>query len=80
MIDIKRLREAPDQIRAALARRSAEFDPLVTEVLQLDKRRREIIGEVEQLKGERNRSSEEVAQHKRDLAIPQRGIRRRSWT
>jgi len=65
VIDIKRLREAPDQVRAALARRSNEFDPVVTEVLQLDKRRREIIGEVEQLKGERNRSSEEVAQRKR---------------
>lgn len=66
MIDVKRLREAPDEVRAALARRDAAFDPVISEVLTLDRRRRDVLGEAEQLKSERNRSSEEVAARKRD--------------
>ncbi|MGD2136143.1 MAG: serine--tRNA ligase [Gemmatimonadales bacterium] len=65
MIDLKRLREASDDVRAALARRGEEFDPIVTDVLELDRQRRALSRETEDLKAERNKSSEEIARRKR---------------
>ncbi len=66
MIDIKRLRQDPDGTRAALARR---LDPSATaaldRILDLDRRRREILVRVETLKAERNAATEEVAKRKR---------------
>jgi seryl-tRNA synthetase len=66
VIDLKRLRQDPEGSRASLLRRR---DPalagLVDELLELDRRRREILVRVETLKAERNAASEEVAQRKR---------------
>ena len=66
MFDLKRLRQDPDGTRAALARRG---DPAhaaaLDEVLDLDRRRRELLARVESLKAERNVASEEVARMKR---------------
>lgn len=66
MIDIKRLRQDPDGVRAALARRrDAALDRAVDELLALDARRRALLGRVEALKAERNAANEEVARRKR---------------
>lgn len=66
MIDLKRLRQDPDGSRASLLRRR---DPsvagLLDELLELDRRRRELLGRAEALKAERNAASEEVARRKR---------------
>ncbi len=66
MIDLKRLRQDPDGSRASLARRG---DPslmaVVDAVLELDRRRRELLGQAEAIKAERNAASEEVARRKR---------------
>lgn len=66
MLDIKRLRQDPDGVRAALARRR---DPAlvatVDELLALDARRRERLTAVETLKAERNAANEEVARRKK---------------
>jgi seryl-tRNA synthetase len=66
VIDLKRLRQDPGGSRASLLRRR---DPalagLVDELLELDRRRRDILVRVEALKAERNAASEEVAQRKR---------------
>lgn len=55
MIDLKLLRNSPDQVRAALARRA---DPavlgLLDELESLDARRRTLAGELDGLKAERN--------------------------
>lgn len=64
MIDLKQLRERPDEVRAALARRGAALDEAVNAALELDRQRRAILQEVERLKAQRNRASEEVAQRK----------------
>ncbi|MGE0353842.1 MAG: serine--tRNA ligase [Gemmatimonadales bacterium] len=66
MIDVKRLRQDPDGFRAGLLRRldqtvAAQVDRL----LDLDRRRRELLTRVETLKAERNRASEEVARKKK---------------
>ena len=66
MIDLKRLRQDPEGSRASLLRRR---DPalagLLDQLLELDRRRREILVRVEALKAERNAASEEVARRKR---------------
>ncbi|HET9294134.1 MAG TPA: serine--tRNA ligase [Gemmatimonadales bacterium] len=66
MIDLKRLRQDPDGVRAALARRlDSALNGVVDELLGLDRRRRDLLARVETLKAERNAASEEVARRKR---------------
>ena len=66
MLDIRRLRQDPDGVRAALARRrDASLDQAVDALLALDRRRRELLSAVEQLKASRNASTEEVARRKK---------------
>jgi seryl-tRNA synthetase len=66
VLDLKRLRQEPDASRAALARRG---DPallsLLDEVLELDRRRRDLLVRAETLKAERNAATEDVARRKR---------------
>ena len=66
MIDLKRLRQDPEGSRASLLRRA---DPAVSrlldEVVELDRRRRELLVRTETLKAERNAATEEVARRKR---------------
>ena len=63
MLDLKFLRENIDLVKKAiqLKNESADIDGLI----KLDKKRREIIGKVEQLKNERNENSKQVADLKR---------------
>ncbi|MBI4502954.1 MAG: serine--tRNA ligase [Gemmatimonadetes bacterium] len=65
MIDIRLLRESPEQVRAAIARRGGQHGPLLDSIIQLDQRRRETLQKVEKLKAERNTASEVVARRKR---------------
>lgn len=66
VIDLRRLRNDPADVRAALARRQ---DPLALEqldrVIELDGRRRALVTQVERLQAERNGQTEEVARRKR---------------
>ncbi|HEX9167073.1 MAG TPA: serine--tRNA ligase [Gemmatimonadales bacterium] len=66
MIDIKRLRQDPDTVRAALRRRQdPAVDAAVDRILDLDRRRRELLVRVETLKASRNAATEEVARRKK---------------
>jgi seryl-tRNA synthetase len=66
VIDLKRLRQDPDGSRASLLRRlDASVGPLLDDILDLDRQRRELLVQVESLKAERNAASEEVARRKR---------------
>ena len=60
MLDIKFVREQPDTVRARLASRGAGDEGKVTELLDLDERRRKALSEVEALKADRNRVSKEI--------------------
>lgn len=62
MLDLKFVRENPELVRAGLEKRgmSANLD----EFLRLERRRREILTKVEELKRQRNLASEEVARRK----------------
>ena len=59
MLDIARIRNNPEQVQAALAKRLMEVD--FTELLQWDVARRTLIGSVEELKARRNNGSAEMA-------------------
>jgi seryl-tRNA synthetase len=68
VIDIRWLREAPEEARAALARRGPAADGLIQQALNHDERRRALIKRVEALKARRNSASQEVAELKRRKA------------
>jgi seryl-tRNA synthetase len=56
MLDINLIRETPDVVRKALTDRQMDASP-VDAILQLDEKRRVLLGQVEALKAERNKSS-----------------------
>lgn len=60
MLDIKLLREKADWVRERLATRHGGDEARVTEVLDLDERRRSALTEAEQLKAQRNSASKEI--------------------
>ena len=64
MLSIQFVREHPEEVRRALARRNTEA-PL-DEVLELDGERRRVLTEVESLRADRNAISEEVAKLSRE--------------
>jgi seryl-tRNA synthetase len=59
MLDLNFIREHPDQVRMAMRNRQMD-EAAVETVLELDRRRRALIAEVEQLKAERNAVSKEI--------------------
>lgn len=63
MLDIRFIVENAQLVKDAMATRSGTYD--VDAVVTLDKRRREIIGEVEVLKADRNKTTAEIAKIKR---------------
>lgn len=62
MLDLKLIREDPDAVRAALARRDPGLAEAVDRLLELDARRRSLITEVDGLRAEQKRRGREVAQ------------------
>lgn len=65
MLDIKLIRENPDFVKERLALRG-NLAPLVESILELDKKRREFIVEVERLKSLRNTVTQEVSKLKKE--------------
>jgi seryl-tRNA synthetase len=65
VIDLRRLRESPDEVRSALMRRSPDLGANVDRLLELDTQRRRILTDSERLKADRNKQSEEVARLKK---------------
>ena len=61
MLDIKFLRSNPDVVKQNIKNKfQDEKLPLVDEVIELDKRNREIKQEVEALRAEKNKASKEI--------------------
>jgi len=61
MLDIKRIRETPDEVREGLKRRWMDT-ALVDTVLDIDARRRALVTEVDALKSQRNAVSKSIGQ------------------
>ena len=60
MIDIKRIRENPEKIKALLAAKEVECGEAIDRILALDVTRREMIGKNEELKAEQNKVSKQI--------------------
>lgn len=60
MLDIKIIREKPDEVRQRLATRGTRDEVRIDELLALDEKRRRLLTEVEALKSERNKISKEI--------------------
>ena len=61
MLDLKAIREDPEPVRAALARRRDGSDAQLDRVLALDVRRRALLPEVEGVKAQQNSASAAIA-------------------
>jgi seryl-tRNA synthetase len=66
LLDVKLIREQPDVVREALARRGGGVEAGVDLVVELDRRRRELLPERDRLRAERNETSERIAAGRRD--------------
>jgi seryl-tRNA synthetase len=65
VLDLKLIRDDPEQVRAALARRGEQAAAGLDAVLDLDARRRALIPTLEELRASRNAAAEAIAQAKR---------------
>ncbi len=65
MLDIKRIRENPQEIKDGIKKKGASPE-IIDEILEMDKKRRKIIAEVEQLKAKNNKVSSEIAVMKKE--------------
>jgi seryl-tRNA synthetase len=74
VLDLKLIREDPDGVRAALARRGAGAAAGLDRVIELDRRRRELLPELEGLRAEQNeanariRSAADADEREREIA------------
>ncbi len=60
MLDLRRIREDPDGVRAALARRGPQWSGRLDEVIELDARRRACLPELEGLRAEQNEANARI--------------------
>ncbi len=60
MLDIKRIKENPDEIKKNLAKRNADYSEKIDELLTLDGERRELIFDTEKLKAKQNEVSKKI--------------------
>ncbi|GAA0078441.1 serine--tRNA ligase [Clostridium sp. CTA-5] len=66
MLDLKRIRNNPEEIKNLLSNRGEDFDvSVIDEIITLDEERRKILVEVETLKGKRNQVSAEIPKLKK---------------
>jgi seryl-tRNA synthetase len=65
VLDLKLIREDPERVRAALARRGEQAVAGLDAVLELDARRRALIPTLEELRASRNAAADAIAQAKR---------------
>lgn len=65
MIDIKLLREKPDEIKAKIKKREMDLDSVVDEIIAVDAQKREQMGKIETMKAEQNAASKQIPQIKK---------------
>ena len=66
MIDIRYIKEKPDEVVARLAKKGKDAKQDVEQILCLDGRRRALIAETEALKAEQNRTNRLIPQYKKE--------------
>jgi seryl-tRNA synthetase len=83
MLDLKRIRQEPDAVRAALERRGEQAAAGLSRVIELDGRRRELLPQLEGLRAEQNeangriKSAGDAQEREREIAA-MRGVSARA--
>ena len=65
MLDVRRLRQEPDEVKAALSKRHSDLASVVDRILARDAERRDALAKVNDLKARRNEASKSVGEMKR---------------
>ena len=65
MLDIKKIKENPDAVKAGLRAKEVDCDATVDRILELDEQRRALIASTEQRKAKQNKVSKEIPQLKK---------------
>lgn len=65
MIDIKLIRENPDEVKNRIKKREMNLDSVVDEIRTVDAQKREMLGKVEAMKAEQNVASKQIPQIKK---------------
>ena len=65
MIDIKLIRDNPDEVKAKIKKREMNLDSIVDEIREVDAAKREQLGKVEAMKAEQNAASKQIPQIKK---------------
>ncbi|WRS26779.1 serine--tRNA ligase [Oscillospiraceae bacterium MB08-C2-2] len=60
MLDIKRIRTNPQEVKEAVGRRGADVSAQVDEIIEIDRQRREISAKADAIKAEQNKASKEI--------------------
>ena len=66
MLDIKYIKENPEEVVARLALKGKDAKEDIAEILRLDAERRALIGETEAIKAEQNKVNKEIPQYKKE--------------
>ena len=66
MLDIKRIKENPEAVKAGLRAKEVDCDAIVDRILELDEQRRALIASTESRKAEQNRVSKMIPQLKKE--------------
>ncbi|WP_456396713.1 serine--tRNA ligase [Desulfurobacterium sp.] len=77
MLDIKEIRKNPEKIKERLSLRNPELTEKVDALIEVDKKRREIIKELESLKALRNKLSKEIGKLFREKKIEEANQKKR---
>lgn len=64
MLDIKRIRSNPEEVKEALRKRQGDYP--IDKVLEIDKKRRNLLTEMEQMKAKQNQVSKEIPKLKKE--------------
>ncbi len=65
MLDIKRIKEDPEGVKAGLRAKEVDCDAIVDRILELDEQRRSLIADTEARKARQNKVSKEIPQLKK---------------
>ena len=65
MLDIKRIKENPEAIKAGMRAKEVDCDETIDRILELDKQRRELISDTEAKKAQQNKVSKQIPQLKK---------------
>lgn len=60
MLDIKRIRENPSEVKVKVARRGKSYDAEIDAILEIDAKRRELAAKTEAMKAEQNKVTKEM--------------------